>query len=53
MLAFAIANTGSYRINQSQVLPNLEIALLENALKQTRTTNHSRVGAWLLTQFQT
>lgn len=52
VFAFAIANTGSYRINQSQVLPNLEIALLENALKQTRTTNHSRVGAWLLNQFQ-
>ncbi|MFP4008709.1 MAG: Uma2 family endonuclease [Spirulinaceae cyanobacterium] len=52
ILAFLIANQGSRRIRQSQVLPGLEIALLETALQRTRQTNHGKVSAWLLTQFQ-
>ncbi|MDX2243819.1 MAG: Uma2 family endonuclease [Leptolyngbyaceae cyanobacterium bins.302] len=52
IFAFAIANRGSYRIDQSQVLSGLEIALLEEALRRSRTMNHGKVSAWLLTQFQ-
>lgn len=52
IIAFAIADGGSKQITQSQVLPNLEISILEEALGKTRTSNHSQVGAWLLSQFQ-
>lgn len=51
ILAFTIENAGSRRINISNALPGLEIALLEEALRRTRQTNHSRVGAWLLSRF--
>jgi Uma2 family endonuclease len=52
VLAFAVENGGSRRITQSQVLPGLEIALLEEALQRSRRMNHGKVSAWLLTQFQ-
>ncbi len=52
IIAFAMEQEGSKRIKQSLVLPDLEIALLEEALRRTRQTNHSRVSAWLLEQFQ-
>jgi Uma2 family endonuclease len=52
ILAFAIENRGSYRIDQSQVLLGLSIALLEEALRRSRTMNHGKVSAWLLSQFQ-
>ncbi|MEM9537878.1 MAG: Uma2 family endonuclease [Cyanobacteria bacterium P01_E01_bin.42] len=52
ILGFAIENGGSRRIEISRALPSLQISLLEEALRRTRQTNHSRVGAWLLSQFQ-
>lgn len=52
IIAFEIANRGSRRIDQSQVLPGLAIALLEEALRRSRQTNHGKVSAWLLSQFQ-
>jgi Uma2 family endonuclease len=52
IIAFAIANQGSRRITQSQVLPGLDIALLENAFRRCRETNHGKVSAWLLSQWQ-
>jgi Uma2 family endonuclease len=52
ILAFAVADGGSKRITQSQVLPGLAIALLEDALRRTRQMNQGEVGAWLLAQFQ-
>ncbi|NEO33253.1 MAG: Uma2 family endonuclease [Symploca sp. SIO3C6] len=52
IIAFAVENEGSRRIRSSQVLPKLKISLLEEALRRTRKTNHSKVGAWLLEQFQ-
>lgn len=52
LLAYAIAAQGSKRIQVSQVLPALNIAVLEEALRCSRETNQSQVGAWLLTQFQ-
>ncbi len=51
IIAFTMENQGSYRIRESLVLPNLELAILETALKMTRQTNHSKVTAWLLEKF--
>ena len=50
--AFKIEKQGSYRLNTSQVLPNLEINLMAEALRQSRETTHTQVGNWLLQQFQ-
>ncbi len=52
IIAFAVADGGSKRINQSQVLPGLAISLLEEALQRTRQENQAQVYAWLLSQFQ-
>jgi Uma2 family endonuclease len=52
LIAFAIANGGSQRITESQVLPGLSISLLEEALQRTRETDHGQVFTWLLGQFQ-
>ncbi|MDZ7962232.1 MAG: Uma2 family endonuclease [Aulosira sp. DedQUE10] len=52
VIAFAVANGGSRKISQSQVLPGLKISLLEEALRRTRQINQSQVVAWLLSQFQ-
>jgi Uma2 family endonuclease len=53
IIAFAIiADNGSRRIVQSEVLPGLTIALLEEALQRSRTQDQAQVGSWLLTQFQ-
>ncbi|MDZ8050468.1 MAG: Uma2 family endonuclease [Aulosira sp. ZfuVER01] len=52
VIAFAVANGGSRKITQSQVLPGLEISLLEEAFRRTRQMNQSQVVAWLLSQFQ-
>ncbi|NCJ05939.1 Uma2 family endonuclease [Synechococcales cyanobacterium C] len=52
VIAFAVENSGSRRIRQSQVLPGLEISLLEEAFQRTRQMNHGKVSAWLLAQWQ-
>jgi Uma2 family endonuclease len=52
ILAYAIADQGSRRIQESQVLPGLTMAGLEEALRRSRATDQSQVGAWLLAQFQ-
>lgn len=52
IIAFQIANSGSSRMTQSQVLPGLTITVLEEALKLSRQMDQSQVGNWLLTQFQ-
>ena len=52
ILAFAVENRGSRKITRSQVLSGLELSLLEEALQRSRQTNHGKVSAWLLTQFQ-
>jgi len=51
IIAFKMENNGSYRMRESQVLPNLQISILEEALKMTRQMNHGKVGAWLLQKF--
>jgi hypothetical protein len=52
ILAYAIAEQGSQRIQVSQVLPGLTIAILEEALRRSRETDQSQVGAWLLSGFK-
>lgn len=52
IIAFAIANGGSKRITQSQVLPELTISLLNEALRRSRQVNQAQVGAWLLSQMR-
>ena len=48
----AISDGGSKRIYQSQVLPELEIALLEETLQRSRQMDNTQVGAWLLAHLQ-
>ncbi|MBD1888729.1 Uma2 family endonuclease [Coleofasciculus sp. FACHB-SPT9] len=52
IIAFEIISSGSRRITQSQVLPGLKMAVLEETLRRSRQMAHSQVVAWLLTQFQ-
>ncbi len=54
IIAFQISNQdqGSRRITTSQVLPGLSIAVLEEALVQSREMDQSQVGNWLMSQFQ-
>ncbi|BAY83375.1 hypothetical protein NIES267_28630 [Calothrix parasitica NIES-267] len=50
--AFLIENQGSRRITQSQMLPGLDILMLEEAFRRSRKMNHSQVVSWLLSEFQ-
>jgi Uma2 family endonuclease len=52
IIAFAIENGGSRRINESQVLPGLAISVLNEAFQRTRRINQGQVYTWLLSQFQ-
>lgn len=52
IIAFAIADGGSKRITQSQVLLGLDISLLEEVLRRSRQMDNTQVGAWLLAQIQ-
>jgi Uma2 family endonuclease len=52
LLAYSMTNHGSQRIQVSQVLPGLEVVVLEEALQRSRQTNQAEVGAWLLSRFQ-
>ena len=52
LIAFNITETGSGRITESQVLPGLKFSVLKEALRRSRYTDQSQVGAWLLSQFQ-
>lgn len=52
VLAYAIGDRGSQRIDESQILPGLKLATIEDALRRSRQTDQSQVGAWLLSQFQ-
>lgn len=52
ILAYAMANQGSKRIEVSLVLPGLAMAVLEEALRRSWETDQSQAGSWLLTQFQ-
>ena len=52
ILAFKIEDKGSKRITQSQVLPDLEISILVEALHKSRQSHHSEFSRWLLQKFQ-
>jgi Uma2 family endonuclease len=52
ILAFTMENGGSHQIRESLLLPGLGFSLLEEALRRTRQSSHTQVGAWLLRQFQ-
>jgi hypothetical protein len=47
-----MAYQGRKRIQESQVLPGLVTAILEEALRRSREMNQSQVCAWLLSHFQ-
>lgn len=53
IVALAVFDSGSKRIYQSQVLPKLAIALLEETLQRSRQMDNTQVGAWLLAHLQT
>lgn len=56
ILAFAITDfegtKGSYRITRSQIITDLEIALLKEALHLSRENDHGHVTSWLLIKLQ-
>ena len=52
IVALAIYDGGSKRIYQSQVLPLLEITLLEETLQRSRQMDNTQVGAWLIANLQ-
>ena len=52
IVALAICDGGSKRIYQSQVLPLLEMTLLEETLQRSRQMDNTQVGAWLITNLQ-
>jgi Uma2 family endonuclease len=52
VIAFAIKDTGSKRIAESQVLTGLKIEILTAALQRSRNSNHTEVGSWLMQQFK-
>ena len=51
LLAYSMTNQGSQRIQVSQVLPGLEVVVLDEALHRSRQTNQAEVGALLLSRF--
>jgi len=52
ILAYSVADRGSKRIDTSQVLPRLAIALLEKTLRHSQETDQAQAGTWLLSQLQ-
>ncbi|GFZ95125.1 Uma2 family endonuclease [Okeania sp. KiyG1] len=52
VIAFAVADRGSKQIQESLVLPELKISLLDEALQLSRNMNQRLVGAWLMEKFQ-
>ena len=46
--AFVIVEGGSSQIQTSQVLPGLEISLIEEALKRSQTEDDGAISRWLL-----
>jgi Uma2 family endonuclease len=53
LFAFALSSTGTYeRINTSQVLDGLAIALLEQTLERLATETNTAAANWLMQQLQ-
>jgi Uma2 family endonuclease len=51
VIAFAIANGGSRQIQVSAVLPELQISVIEEALRRSQTEDDGTLNRWLLQQF--
>lgn len=51
IIAFEMAAGRSGRIEVSQVLPDLPLSLIQEALQRSLTDNTSRIGRWLLQAF--
>jgi Uma2 family endonuclease len=51
IIAFAIADGRSGRVAESEVLPGLAIALVEEALKRSHTEDDTKINLWLLKTF--
>ncbi len=51
VFAFAINAGGSGRIQQSRVLPGLEIRLVEEALNRSQTEDDGEINRWLIQTF--
>lgn len=52
VIAFAIADGRSGRIATSQVLPQLDLALVNEALQHSVAEDTSAIGRWLLQTYQ-
>ncbi|MGB8698221.1 MAG: Uma2 family endonuclease [Thermosynechococcaceae cyanobacterium] len=52
MIAFVMANQGSNQIRVSQVLPGLEMSLIEAALRRNQTEDDTEVSRWLMQCFR-
>lgn len=52
IIAFQIINGGSSRIERSQVLPDLEVAVVREAIEQRRQIDDGQLVTWLMTKFQ-
>ena len=51
VIAFAIANGRSGRVSKSLVLPELAIALVEEAIKRSHLEDDTKINLWLLKTF--
>ncbi|MBD1847090.1 Uma2 family endonuclease [Cyanobacteria bacterium FACHB-63] len=51
VIAFAISDGGSRQIQESAVLPDLSIAVIEEALRRIQIEDDGAVNRWLLQQF--
>lgn len=52
IIALKIIPKGSEHLSESEVLPGLQITLLEQALQRSRQTENTEVGNWFLSQIQ-
>jgi Uma2 family endonuclease len=52
IIAFQMVSNGSKRIEQSQVLQNLEIKIIREAIEQQQQMDDSQLVTWLMTKFQ-
>jgi hypothetical protein len=51
VVAFAIAEGRSGRVRESQVLPGLAIASVEEAIKRSQLEDDTKINLWLLKTF--
>lgn len=52
VIAFEISNGGSHQIQISLVLPDLPLAVVEEALRRSQTEEDGAVNRWLIEQFR-